>query len=129
MARGGPDGAMEALLRWSWGEHGLVAAGSDLLRRLLPNGQVYLDGELGALIEYLPTPADLAGVQVPRVVAAGADNRPPAAGYHHGYEASRWLAGHLHTDLVELPGGHAPYLTHPAELTRSLRPLLRTLTG
>ncbi|MGW2562324.1 alpha/beta fold hydrolase [Streptomyces sp. NPDC001514] len=85
--------------------------------------------ELGAFIEYLPSPQELAGVTVACLVAAGADNRDPAAPYHHGYEESKWLAAHMRTELIELPGAHAPYLTHPVELTDALRPLLRALSS
>ena len=67
-------------------------------------------------------------MKVPRIVTAGAENRDPTADYHHGYEESQWLAARMHTELIELPGRHAPYLTHTAALAEALRPLLRTLT-
>ncbi|MFD7446416.1 alpha/beta fold hydrolase [Streptomyces sp. NPDC059909] len=128
MATGDPKRALEGLLLWAWGEEGIAAAEPDLRRRLLANAEVFLTMELGAFIEYLPSPQELAGVTVPCIVAAGAGNRDPAAPYHHGYEESQWLATHMRTDLIELPGAHAPYLTHPTELTDALRPLLRALS-
>ncbi|MFK4221649.1 alpha/beta fold hydrolase [Streptomyces sp. NPDC019890] len=128
MARSGLMGAMEALVRWAWGDDGLAAVEPEVRERLMSNGEVFFGLELGAFIEYLPTPDELAGVQVPRIVAAGAENRAPTAAYHHGYEESQWLAAQMHTELAELPGGHAPNLTHPAVLAEALRPLLRALT-
>ncbi|MFC4610355.1 alpha/beta fold hydrolase [Streptomyces maoxianensis] len=127
MATGGLAGALVALLRWSWGEEGLAALEPQLRERLLSNADVFLGVELGAFIEYLPTPEELSRVKVPRIVTAGADNRDPTADYHHGYEESQWLATQMHTELFELPGGHVPYLTHPAALAEALRPLLHAL--
>ncbi|MGP3980320.1 alpha/beta fold hydrolase [Streptomyces sp. KR80] len=129
LAKGGLPGAMEALLYWAWGAEGLAAVDPEVRSRLLSNGEVFFGRELEAFIEYLPAPEELAGVQVPCIVAAGAENREPTAPYHHGYEESQWLAAQMHTELVELPGKHAPYFTHPAELAEALRPLLRRLTG
>lgn len=129
MTTGGLAGALEALLRWSWGEEGLAAVEPQVRERMLSNAEVFLGMELGAFIEYLPTPEELSSVKVPHIVTAGAENRDPNAVYHHGYEESQWLATQMHTELLELPGRHAPYLTHPTAFADALRPLLRALTS
>ncbi|MFF3327855.1 alpha/beta fold hydrolase [Streptomyces sp. NPDC002889] len=129
MAKAALPGAMEALLHWAWGRDGLEAVEPQTRERLLSNAEVFLGMELEAFIEYMPTSEELADVKVPRIVTAGAENRDPAAEYHHGYEESQWLANQMHTELFELPGRHVPYLTHTTALTETLRPLLRTLSG
>ncbi|MGP3963459.1 hypothetical protein ACTWPT_46520 [Nonomuraea sp. 3N208] len=35
------------------------------------------------------------------------------------------IAGHLGTDVIELPGDHVGYLTDPAEFAEALHSLLR----
>lgn len=67
-----------------------------------------------------PTPHQLASVRLPCVVAAGTDNRDPAAGGHFRYETARWLAAQLDTALVEIPGAHMPYFTQPRAFADAL---------
>ncbi|WP_328399218.1 alpha/beta hydrolase [Streptomyces sp. NBC_00390] len=129
MAKDGMRGAMESLLDWAWGEEGLAAVDPQTRERLRSNAEVFIGMELEAFIEYLPSSEELAGVQVPCIVTSSAENRDPAAHYHHGYEVSQWLAAQMHAEFRELPGRHVPYLTHTAELAECLRPLLRTLSG
>ena len=69
-------------------------------------------------------PGQLASMQLPCAVAAGADNRHSTATGHWRYEVAQWLAGHLRTPLVELPGAHMAYLDQPRSFAAALRPLL-----
>ena len=58
-------------------------------------------------------------------VSARAANRHPTAPGHWRYESAQWLAAHLMTELVELPGGHMAYLADPHAFAAALGPLLR----
>ena len=60
---------------------------------------------------------------VPAVVTAGRDNRGTTSPGHWRYQAARWLAAQLRTDLVELPGAMG-YLSAPHPFAEALRPLL-----
>jgi len=62
------------------------------------------------------------------VAAASQASRHPAGPHHFLHQAASWLAGQVGTDLVEIPGGHMAYLTDPAAVAESLRPLLRQLS-
>jgi pimeloyl-ACP methyl ester carboxylesterase len=122
IARGGPRGAVEALLR-SVGSDELYDSLNPALReRLLANADVLFDIELAPFVAYKPAPADLARMRVACVVTAGAANRDPAAPGHWRYESAQWLAAHLMTDLVELPGGHMAYLSDPHAFAEALIP-------
>jgi hypothetical protein len=75
------------------------------------------------------TPVEaLASVPRPIVAVGSQLNRDPASPGHFLYQAAAWLAHQAGTDLVEFPGGHAPYFTDPAALAEHLRPLLQDLT-
>ena len=57
---------------------------------------------------------------VPLTVAVGADSRDT------WFEAaSAWLAAGTGAELVELPGGHAGLVTHPAALAELVRGIAR----
>lgn len=127
MAQGGPPGAGDVFLRWIWGDELVEATDPDLHARLLANTEVLLGVEMAAITSYLPDPAELAGVRVPCIVVAGADNADPAAKHHWLHESSRWLADGLGADLALLPGAHAPQASHPRETVATLRPLMRDL--
>jgi hypothetical protein len=94
-----------------------------LRERLLANADVLFDIEVAPFVAYEPTPEDLASLRVPRAVTAGAANRDPTAPGHWRYESAQWLAAHLMTDLVELPGGHMAYLGDPHAFAEALSPL------
>jgi hypothetical protein len=98
-----------------------------LRERLLANADVLFDIELAPFVAYEPTPEDLASMRVPRAVTAGAANRDPTAPGHWRYESAQWLAAHLMTDLVELPGGHMGYLEDPYTFAASLGAVLTAL--
>ena len=59
-----------------------------------------------------------------RAVTAGASNRDIAAASHWRYEAAQWLAGHLQTTVIDLPGAHMGYLSQPEHFAKALRPIL-----
>jgi pimeloyl-ACP methyl ester carboxylesterase len=77
---------------------------------------------------YAPSLQAIADAEVPIVAAASHDSRDPASRHHFLYQAAAWLAHQVGVDLVEVPGGHMCYLTDPAAVAESLRPLLRQLS-
>lgn len=95
-----------------------------LRERLLGNAEVLFGIEMAPFLAYDPTPGQLATIRVPRAVTAGADNRDVAAAGHWRYEAAQWLAAHLETTVIELPGAHMGYLGQPEHFAKALRPIL-----
>lgn len=126
MAKGGPPAAMELFVRWTAGDEAFESLDPDLRARMLGNGEVFFSLEMEPTMAYLPSSEQLAEVRLPCAVAAGADNRDPAAKHHWMYEASQWLAGQLGVRSIETPGAHVPQATHPHELADTLRPILNT---
>ena len=57
-------------------------------------------------------------------VTAGAGNRDIATAGHWRYEVAQWLAAHLQTTVIELPGAHMGYLGQPEHFAKALRPIL-----
>ena len=124
MARGGPRAAMEAYLRWVAGDEVYESLDPQLRDRLLGNAEVLFGIEMAAYLAYEPTPGQLAAIRVPRAVTAGADNRDGAAAGHWRYEVAQWLAAHLQTTVIDLPGAHMGYLGQPGHFASALRPVL-----
>ncbi|MDN5852172.1 MAG: alpha/beta hydrolase [Actinomycetia bacterium] len=124
MAAGGPPLAVERFLRYVGGDVAFESCDPAMRTRMLGNGETMFGIEMEGIFAYLPTSEQLARVQLPCVVAAGVDNRDPAAAHHWMYEASRWLARELNASFVETPGAHMPQFTHPQALAEMLRPLI-----
>jgi pimeloyl-ACP methyl ester carboxylesterase len=123
LAKGGSRGAMETFVRANAGDASFEHLDSELRQRMLANGEVFFPTELEAFVSYVPEATALAGVKIPVQVMAGADNR----GVYY-YEAAKWVADRLGTDLKEMPGGHAPYLDRPREMVNAIRPFLRRVS-
>ena len=119
MARGGPRAAMELYLRSVAGNEVYELLDPQLRERLLGNAEVLFGIEMAPYLAYEPTPGQLATIRVPRAVTAGADNRDSAAAGHWRYEAAQWLAAHLQTTVIELPGAHMGYLGQSRALRQS----------
>jgi pimeloyl-ACP methyl ester carboxylesterase len=83
----------------------LDAMDGALRERLLANAQTFFELELPGFGTYLPSAGALAAPSCRIVVSAGELTRGTAI-----RNATEWIAAQLGTDLVELPGGHAPYL-------------------
>ena len=128
MARGGPRAAMELYLRSVAGDEVYESLDPLLRERLLGNAEVLFGIEMAPYLAYEPTPGQLATIGVPRAVTAGADSRGSAAAGHWRYEAAQWLAAHLETTVIELPGAHMGYLGQPGHFAGALRPILDGLT-
>lgn len=82
---------------------------------ILPNTTYWFEHELR---QYPPVDLDLDSLE------AHADRIVPAVGRESRgypcYEANVELAKKLGRDVIELPGGHAGYVAHPAEFAREL---------
>ncbi|WP_170284729.1 alpha/beta fold hydrolase [Kribbella amoyensis] len=128
LAQGGPRLATELFLRSVMGDEAYASLDRELRDRLLGNADVLLGIEIDHYLTYDPSPAELRSIRIPRVVTAGATNRDPEAAGHWRYEAAEWLAHHLDTPLVELPGGHMAYLADPQPFAKALRPHVCELT-
>jgi pimeloyl-ACP methyl ester carboxylesterase len=128
MAKGGPRAAMELYLRSVAGDGVYESLDPQLRERLLGNADVLFGIEMAPYLAYEPTPGQLAAIRVPRAVTAGTGNRDSAAAGHWRYEAAQWLAAHLGTTVIELPGAHMGYLGQPGHFARALRPILDALT-
>ena len=129
MAEGGPPRATELFLRLAAGDEVYESFAPDLRARMLGNGEVLFGLEMEQFLTASPTAEQLAGVDVPVVVAAGADNRDPAVTLHWLYEASQWFADGVGVRLVETPGAHVPQVSHPQALVEMLRPILAGLAA
>lgn len=76
-----------------------------LRERLMGNARTFFELELPAFASYQPTPETLAAMRLPVIVSVG--ERSCGTAIH---AATARLAAQMGVDLVELPGGHAPYL-------------------
>jgi pimeloyl-ACP methyl ester carboxylesterase len=124
MARGGPRAAMELYLRGVAGDEVYQSLDPQLCERLFGNAEILFGIEMAPFLAYEPTPSQLAAIRVPRAVTAGADNRDIAAAGHWRYQAAQWLAAHLQTTVIDLPGAHMGYLGQPEHFAKALRPIL-----
>lgn len=115
MAAGGPRQALEAFLRFAFGDLVVDGWSFDLRGRMLGNADMIFDVELPAFQSYRPDEAALAANRLPIHVAVGAAQTAP---FFH--EAADWLARHLGTDVVIWPDAHGPQFTCPAELARRI---------
>jgi pimeloyl-ACP methyl ester carboxylesterase len=81
--------------------------------RLLENARTFFDLELPGFGAYRPSAEGLAAPSCRIVASAGEITRGTAI-----HRATEWIAAQLGTELVELPGGHAPYLDGEPGATR-----------
>jgi acetyltransferase/esterase len=86
------------------------------LDMVLDNGAVFFPIELPAFAAFVPDRERMRASGVPLTVVVGADNRDTWFG-----AASAWLADGTGAELVELPGGHVGFLTHPEAFVELVR--------
>ncbi|MGH8930125.1 MAG: alpha/beta fold hydrolase [Egibacteraceae bacterium] len=111
LAGGGPRTGMERFMRRNAGDE--VA---DMFAALF-------DIELPALTSFVPDRKRMRTGGVPLTVVVGEQDRDTWFG-----AASRWLTEGTEADLVELPGGHAGFVTHPKEFAELVRRIARKAT-
>ncbi len=116
MGTGGPRAALEAFLRFAFGDAVVDAWAPDLRDRMLADAAMVFAVEMPAFQAYRPDPEHLRACRVPIDVVVGDDEQAP---FFH--EAAQWLAGRLGTTVGPAPGGHGAHFSHPAELARAVR--------
>jgi pimeloyl-ACP methyl ester carboxylesterase len=113
-ARGGPDAALNAFLRFALGDATVAGLDPDKRARMLGNGEVAMTIELPVFQAYRPDPTALAGVRARPLVG-----REQALPFFR--EAAGWLARALGMEVVSAPGAHGPQFDHPHELAELIR--------
>ncbi len=119
-ARGGPDAALEAFLRFSYGDAIVDELEPAERARMLANGEVAMTIELPVFQPYRPDAAALGALSVPADVLVGREQRLPL--FH---EAGAWLAEALGIEVTASPGAHGPHFDRPRELASCIVALLR----
>lgn len=110
-AAGGPDAALEAFLRFAFGDATIDGLQPAERERLLANGEVAMTIELPATQGYLPDREAVTRLGMPSEIIVGADQQVPFF-----REAAEWLASGLGTTVTRVPGAHGPQFSHPREL-------------
>ncbi|HET7416899.1 MAG TPA: alpha/beta hydrolase [Solirubrobacterales bacterium] len=115
MQRGGPPAALDAFLRFAFGDDVVAGWPAELRERMLANAESVFGVELPAFQAYRPDEQALADLSVPVTVAVGRDQGAPFF-----LEAAEWIAARAGAEVVRTPGAHGPQFTCPAELARAL---------
>lgn len=115
MQRGGPVAALEAFLRFAFGDDVVAGWSAELRERILANAEMVFSLELPAFQAYRPDEAALGSSRVPLVVAVGLDQQAPFF-----MEAATWLAERSGVDVTRVPGAHGPQFTCPAAFAEAV---------
>ena len=118
MEAGGPGAALEAFLRFAYGDDVFDGIDEVIRERLLQNAEMVFEVELPAFQAYRPDEDALSALAVPARVLVGEAQAVPFFG-----EAAGWLASRLGTAVATCPGAHAPHLSHPRELAACIAAL------
>jgi hypothetical protein len=78
-----------------------------------------MDSELYAYPRFAPDVDALTAVSDRLILAGGRDSRE-----HFPYWPNTVLADRFGTEVIDFPGGHIGYVTHPAEFATRLRQVL-----
>ena len=116
MEAGGPRAALEAFLRFAFGDTVVDAWPPELRQRLLDNADMVFSVELPAFQAYRPNEDDLAACRVPVRVLVGEEQQLPFM-----HEAGAWVARRVGTTVETAPGAHGPQFSHPARLAAAIR--------
>jgi pimeloyl-ACP methyl ester carboxylesterase len=111
MQAGGPAAALEAFLRFAFGDPIVDAWPAELRERMLSNAEMVFSIELPAFQVYRPDEQALAGNAVPAAVLVGQDQ--PLA---FMVEATEWLAARVATEVTFTQGAHGPQFSCPDAL-------------
>lgn len=116
MTAGGPRSALDAFLRFAFGD--IVDRWSGEFRnRLLDNAEMVFGVELPAFQAYRPDERALASAHPPLEIAVGEAQLAP---FFH--EAAQWLATRTNSPLVRTPAAHGPHFSCPGRLAAMLFP-------
>ncbi|HET7487528.1 MAG TPA: alpha/beta hydrolase [Acidimicrobiales bacterium] len=111
MQQGGPPAALDAFLRFAFGDGVVDGWPAEFRGRMLANAASVFEVELPAFQSYRPDEQALAGLSVPVVVAVGRDQQAPFF-----LEIGEWIASRVGRTVTRTPGAHGPHFTCPAEL-------------
>lgn len=114
----GPRATVEALLQHLNGPAVLRAIPSDVLERMLSNGDTMFNLET-AFASWRPSDEQLASITVPIVLMVARDTQPGFV------EVIRALEALLKTTRVTVPGPHGFYYYSPSDLAEAVRPHFR----
>jgi pimeloyl-ACP methyl ester carboxylesterase len=93
----------------------------DMLSTLRRNQEFWLEHELRQYVRRVPDIDALKAVTTRLVLAGGRDSRE-----HFPYRPNTVLAERLGVDVVDFPGGHLGYMTHPVDFAARLTEVLGT---
>jgi len=116
MEAGGPPAALEAFLRFAFGDPIIDGWAPELRERMLSNAEMVFSVELPAFQSYRPDPDALARCSVPAAVLVGDQQQLPFFA-----EAAQWLARHLATEVTSTRGAHGPQFSSPHALAATIR--------
>jgi len=92
---------------------------AEMLARIRDNQVFWFEHELRTFPAVVPDIAALACLSDRLVLAGGSTSRE-----HHPYRPNTVLADRLGADVVDFPGGHVGYVTHPIEFADTLARVL-----
>ncbi|HUG60378.1 MAG TPA: alpha/beta hydrolase [Methylomirabilota bacterium] len=116
MAEGGPRRAMEMFIRGNAGDEVFESIDPAVRERNLDNGAVFFAIEMPAFATFVPDRDRMRASGVPLTVVAGEENRGTWFG-----AAAAWLAAGTGAALVEAPGGHGGFDSHPLAFVAAMR--------
>jgi pimeloyl-ACP methyl ester carboxylesterase len=111
MQDGGPTAALEAFLRFAFGDETVDELPPALRGRLLENAEMVFSIELPGFQSYRPDPQLLARCPVPISIMVGEQQQAPFF-----REAAQWLADQLEIEVSASPGAHGPQFSCPDQL-------------
>lgn len=118
MQHEGPAAALEAFLRFAFGDQIVDAWPAEFRDRLLANAEMVFTVELPAFQAYRPDPDGLAGCEVPVSILVG--EHQPAPFFR---EAAQWLADQLRCRVDASPDAHGPQFSSPVRLAAMINAL------
>jgi pimeloyl-ACP methyl ester carboxylesterase len=115
MERGGPAAALEAFLRFAFGDAVVDDWSQEFRERMLSNAEMVFSVEMPAFQSYRPQTDALADCAVRASVLVGEEQELPFF-----REAAGWVALNLGTEVRSIPGAHGPQFTHPDSLAAAI---------
>lgn len=111
MEKGGPTAALDAFLRFAYGDELVDQLDPELREQMYANAEMIFTIEMPGLQTYRPDEVALRSLGLPVSVLVGEDQAVPLFG-----EVAAWLAERVGTTVVRSPGGHGAHFSHPVEL-------------
>jgi pimeloyl-ACP methyl ester carboxylesterase len=116
MEWGGPRAALDAFLRFAYGDATVDGWSEELRRRMLSNAEMVFTVEMPAFQSYRPDADALARCEIPAELLVGEAQTMPFF-----REAAEWLARNLRARVAAAPGAHCPQFSDPVALAAAIR--------